>query len=78
MRHEVKIDCFGDALGFTLPEGLIRDLDLNEGDSLVFRVNSAGQVDVSKAPDPDLAEKMRLAGESMERYAETLCKLADS
>jgi putative addiction module antidote len=75
MTKTMKLRKIGTSLGFTVPKDVLRELDLEEGDTL-FLVRTANGVELTRY-DPDFEEVLEVSRGVMRRYPNALKKLAE-
>lgn len=72
----LKIRKVGNALGVILPRDVIADLQVQDGDTLVLFKTPDGGYKLTPY-DPEFEQKMAKAEDIMNRYRNTLRKLAE-
>lgn len=73
--YALKICKIGNSLGITIPEDLLKQLNLNEGDSLFVTQTSDGLQLTTR--DPDFDKAMEIYQKGSEKYKNALRELAD-
>ncbi len=74
VMQQVKVTQIGNSLGVVLPKDVVERLGIARGQQLSLSETPNG---IELSPfDPDFEEQMRLAEEIMDRYRDTLRKLA--
>ena len=72
--YTLKVCRIGNGLGITLPDELLQQLGVREGDSLVIRETANG-VEISPG-DPEFEKVMKIYRKGSEKYKNALRELA--
>lgn len=72
--YTVKIHKIGDSLGITLPEEVLQQLNVGEGDN-VFLTETEDGVQIT-VDDPELERAMKIYKQGSEKYKNALRELA--
>ena len=75
MTKTMKLRKIGTSLGFTVPKDVLRELDLEEGDTF-FLVRTPSGMELTRY-DPDFEEVLEINRGIMRRYPNALKKLAE-
>lgn len=73
---DLKIRKFGNSLGVIIPKEMLEALNAGEGDILQATKSDAGGFQI-RAEDAAFTQQMEIAREAMEKYKNTLKKLAE-
>lgn len=72
--HKLKIYRIGDSLGITLPEEVLQQLNVGEGDNVFLTETEEGvQITVG---DPEFERAMKIYKQGSEKYKNALRELA--
>lgn len=72
--YTIKIHRIGDSLGITLPEEVLQQLNVGEGDN-VFLIKTADEIQIM-AGDPELERAMKAYRKVSQKYKNALRELA--
>jgi putative addiction module antidote len=72
---ELKVRKFGNSLGVVLPKEVIQRLQTAEGERLLL-IEASDRSYQMTPYDPEFAQQMKIAGQGMARYRNTLRALA--
>jgi putative addiction module antidote len=72
--YTLKIRKIGNSLGATLPQEVLKKLNISEGDS-IFLTETPDGVQITPY-DPDFADSMRAFAETRKKYRNALHELA--